>query len=556
MTGVGETAASRRSERALHWLRNAVVLGFVAAVLLGIFLPVYTDEVGWRFQERAGIDGVDKMFSDRCGPNAIVRPPWFMMPVRTFSAALNLTFAAPLYVRLAGILHALLWAALLWVLIHRITREPARRAALGAIGFGLLCLANTPLLMVLSRPEQPLILCTMAGILLAFPARQSAPKTLSATPHWAPSLGIVLLTAIALSYHLKGLFLAPVFLAALALCTGGRAPRAIAALAVIAMTAAAGLYWLHRLECPGDAILRAEYARNSAGMRLADLGGLGDFAGFAAGLLRNINPFDYIALARPERYPLSDWLPPGQVSALASALWEAALFLTWGLVLALALIAAVAAAREAWRTRHLPAGLVLAGSLVVAVSGASATRLVRNFYEASFVLPLLALAALLALASPRARTRDAPLRWIAGVVGCAGLTSLVLTCAIWRPALWAAWHETGYVDAQEHSFSIRGFTAAERDILGAARLCRLPPPERARAVLLDDVTYFPYMAARLPQHWLGVFGTWRGSIDKPIAYLESRRSDGVLVSCHLLPPDLRARAHRQGEYCCLTPPGW
>ena len=35
-------------------------------------------------------------------------------------------------------------------------------------------------------------------------------------------------------------------------------------------------------------------------MRLADLGSLGDLPSFAIGLLSNINPFDYVALARPE----------------------------------------------------------------------------------------------------------------------------------------------------------------------------------------------------------------------------------------------------------------
>ena len=34
------------------------------SLLLGLLVPVYSDEVGWRLQERAGLDGVDKLYSE------------------------------------------------------------------------------------------------------------------------------------------------------------------------------------------------------------------------------------------------------------------------------------------------------------------------------------------------------------------------------------------------------------------------------------------------------------------------------------------------------------
>ena len=83
------------SERALKQLRAIVASVFVLAVLGALFLPVYSDEIGWRFQERAALDGVDRLFSDICGPNTLAVPPFFMMPVRYFSAYTNLLFADP-----------------------------------------------------------------------------------------------------------------------------------------------------------------------------------------------------------------------------------------------------------------------------------------------------------------------------------------------------------------------------------------------------------------------------------------------------------------------------
>ena len=101
-----------------------------------------------------------------------------------------------------------------------------------------------------------------------------------------------------------------------------------------------------------------------------------------------------------------------------------------------------------------------------------------------------------------------------------------------------------------------------QEIDGAAPLCAIPEPERAQGVLLDEVTYFAYMESRLPHHRLGVFTQlngdplWNGEIDDPVAYLKSRNSDGMIVGCQLLKPELRARARQNGRFCCLAPPDW
>ena len=544
--------------RALTYLRTGVICAWILAVVLGIFLPVYTDEVGWRFQERAGLDGVDKMFSDTCGLNSLARPPLFMWPLRLLSAALNTTFAAPVWIRLSGILYALLWSALMLMIVRRISTDRAERTALGIIGLALISFANTPLLMVMSRPEQPIILAAAAALLIALPpSRQSRPDEAGAA--WLRSLALLALAAIALSYHAKALMLVPLFLAAIALASRGRAtlPARIACgLALALMTASAAHYWGARLSCPGDPVLRAEYARNSSAMGLADLRSWHDLTPIISQLWHNLDPRDYVSLAAPQRFPLSEWLPAGQVSWAAAAQWTRALTWLWLVALVLGAAGLIIGVIGIVRRRELPAHVVLATSLLAAVFGWGATRLVRNFYEASFLLPLLALAIVLALAHWRARPllmlRDAG----AGLLGIAALVSVVLTIGIWRPSLWAAWQEGGYLDAQGHSIAIRGFSAIEADVSAAARLCHIPSPERARAMMLDDVTYFPYMRSYRPQHQLGVVGLWQGSIRNPVAYLKSKGSSGALVTCKLLPPALRARAKQAGEICCLAPPGW
>jgi hypothetical protein len=178
---------------------RVALAALVVMICAGIFVPIYTDEIMWRFHERAAIDGVDILWNDLCGPNTLARPVWFMWPVRWFSAAMNLTFAAPVFVRLEGILCALLWVALFWRLAARAQTDPARTELARLLGIVLLSLGVMPFIMVMSRPEQPLTLAVTSIVLL----------TLSEPWRWSPQVSawlkcadIVLLATIALSYCL------------------------------------------------------------------------------------------------------------------------------------------------------------------------------------------------------------------------------------------------------------------------------------------------------------------------------------------------------------------
>ena len=84
---------------------SLIALGSLAAMLaFGLLLSAYSDEIVWRFHERAALDGgFDVWLNDSCGIKTIARAPWFMMPVRWFSATMNLALPSPLFVRIEGI---------------------------------------------------------------------------------------------------------------------------------------------------------------------------------------------------------------------------------------------------------------------------------------------------------------------------------------------------------------------------------------------------------------------------------------------------------------------
>lgn len=535
----------------LSW-RNVIVGAFVAALLASVFLPVYTDEIGWRFQERAGFDGVDKMFSEVCGPNTLARPPFFMMPVRYFSSTLNALFADPFYIRLSGILYALLWTGLVLALLRKVVPDRTHRDTLTTLAFGLLALGTLPLLLVWSRPEQPVVLAATTALLLAFAAPGKRTQ-------WLRPLLILALSIVAVSYHVKGLLLLPLFLCCLALTGTGRNARLtqgfVAAL-MIAMTAVAAHYWVSRLQCPADAVLRAEYARNNMGLEISG-GGVWGLLRALGALIGNATLLDYFGMPAPRERPLSYWLPPYLISDAASFRWFLALVSVWFIALGTMLLALFAPLRRMLTERTWEPRAILAIMLLGTVLAWSATQSIRNVYEASFVLPLVVLAIILAHSANMPERRPARLlQGLAVLLGVFGLLNIAGVASIYGPSLLRASGERGYIAGQPNSLSVFGYGQIAPRIAETARLCGLPEPEAAHALMIDELTYFPYMQSRLPQHRLGVLSTWKGSITDPVAYLRSRGSSGAVLACHYLPKDLMARAKRNGEFCCLAAPNW
>lgn len=559
-------------DKALAWLRMGAVIMFLAAILGGLLLPVYADEIGWRFQERAALDGVDKLFSEACGPNTLAVPPFFMMPARWYSALFNTLFAAPYWIRISGVLYALGLALLVWKLIARVAADRRRRDLLVVLAAGLMMGGLMPLLLVWSRPEQPVLLAIAGAMLIALSGGGDRAGRVPAGSAWLRLTAIVLLACVALSYHMKGLFGLPVFGAAILLCARGRGTVAARAAGMAFLLAATGWalhYWSARLACPADDVLREIYAAHNLGTELAG-GGLQELAALAGRLAGNASLLSYVALIAPNPSPMSDWLVPGQISAQAGLGWARGLALLWLAVLLAAAWRLLLAALEAVRERRIEPAAVLSGCLFVTAIGWSALQVRRNTYEAGFVLPLLMMAVVLAL-SVRLRRDDEGAanrragHWLAPwlsvpaiAAGAAGILSVPAVGAIYGPSLVGALSAPAYIlPQQRYSLSLGGYGAAKEEIRAAARLCGIPPAGRARALMVDDLTYLAYVRSHLPQHRLGVVGEWRGRIDDPVAYLKSRGSDGIIVGCHVLPDALRSRARTTGRFCCMGPAtGW
>ena len=543
--------------RAPFWGALLALAALVLALLAGVFLPVYTDEIGWRFQERAGFDGVDKMYSEVCGLATLASPPWFMWPARWYSALFNGLFPEPIWLRLSGVFYALAWLGLALLLLRRLTRNRENRAFIAMIGPGLLALGTLPLVLVWSRPEQPIMLAAAGALLIAFADRATMPRPETTTrAAWLRSLGIVALFALAVSYHVKGVFLFPLIAGCLLFASRGKhahVPRIVAAGLTVATTVSALSYWRARFDCPENEVLATSYARQNLSAELFQIGSLQDGLNLLGALLNNVRLLEYVANIGPQDDPLSHWLQHNQIETQASFYWFLALAAAWSLALLLALIVIVWRGWTDLRARHLDPRIALAVLCLVIAAGWSATQNVRNVYEAKFVLPLLVLAIMLALSAGVPKWLEAARNLIAAGIALFAVVSPIGIAMIYAPSLAAATQQGGYVEKQPFSVSVFNYGREKQQIEAAARLCGIDTGPASRAVMFDDATYPALIHTRLPQHYLGVIGGWNGKIADPLDYLQSRQSSGALISCRLFEEYLPIDARRVGNYCCLAP---
>jgi hypothetical protein len=120
------------------------------------------------------------------------------------------------------------------------------------------------------------------------------------------------------------------------------------------------------------------------------------------------------------------------------------------------------------------------------------------------------------------------------------------------PSLIASARAPGYVAGQGFSVSVAEYATVRRDVARAMSMSGMPQGRVLNRLLIDDSTYLALQKHTFPLHWLGVIKVWNGSITDPARYLQSRESDGLVVSCANLPQDLRSAASRSGEICALS----
>jgi hypothetical protein len=320
---------------------------------------------------------------------------------------------------------------------------------------------------------------------------------------------------------------------------------------LVAMDAVAAHYWIKRFSCPGDPVLATKLAKENIAALLTSDGG---FHQISLQLLKSLSPTNYILLAGPSDWPMSQWLPSGLFPPSAVVLGGVALVILWTIALLLAVAHAWRfAAQTGWAALRDPR-LIVAAAIFGAMLVWSESQINRNVYEAAHVLPMLVVAMVLCLSLPacEAGVWDKVERSFADVIVPLAVVSQLAVLWSVAPVLAAEMRTPGYLHAQPYSVSLGNYGAVRHDIATAMAAAGFRQDRRLRHLLVDDVTYIALQGSYRPFHRLGVLSDWNGTITDPLAYLRSRGSDGMVVGCDYLSPDLQRITARSGPICAIA----
>lgn len=524
---------------------------------LAFFLPVYTDELVFKIQQaRLHYDqfrliGIPQ---PSCGSYAYA-VPWLLLPFRLFDSLIYEHVAGPLPIRVIGLGVALVWLALAWYLLRRVAAGciGSSRIAVGLVA--MTTLGVMPFLLVINRPEQILLLA-VTGFLL--PLLCEAP----AKPPSLPSSimrGVlaVIVAGYMVSVHARAMFLVPLALVFIVRVVGRPVVALACGGALVALTVSSYADFGVRVACPNDpVIMHDRLFLQNLGSAVAS----GRTLEYLEEFLRKVDEPSTWLLTQflPRRGYVSDIFPPFSEAVVG---WLAPLIGIYFLTLVgLGALAFLFALWKRWHEPGVRLALVGLGSVWAFYGVSVVVQLEKNTYVAELMMPLMSLvsAGSIWVAWPAVARALGELRLQrAAQVGFVGLLALsVLSqvgfAASYLPDAVGAWTAPGYAPGQRFSVSIFGYPSLRPDILRTAAACGIDPTDRPRHLVVDEVTYYALRRAYQPimASYLDAT-TWSSHRPDPTDLLARYRSAGMVVGCQWVPEAVRARAKRDGPFCCV-----
>lgn len=538
-----------------RWVRFRVSLLSVAfwsalAVTLAstVFIPIYQDEIGWKLlQARYFQDGgANITMFPQCPASFAVPAPWYMLPDRAIEAALYGDISRPIWLRINGILSLFAWLGFSLWLLTRSRLEALRALPLPTLVLALVSLGVLPYLMVLNRPEQPLLLGLTLLLLLPFVLRPQ--KGLAAEA--ALTAGLMVLVVLLVSRHPKTLLFLPLIGASLFLLIRRNALRASAAALLGYVLVTSYQYWTARNQCPNDPLIDAHIK----GQLTPPSALLHDPLAAVQRLLGNLLD-SWLWLKNMVFWYTyqGKWLPPAEVLPWWVLPTSVAVGLAGAAVVLLAGFNGLRLAAETWQARRPSVRAVMVLACLASLTAMALIQGVKNFYETSLVMPLLILCALVGLPeNPSAGTVSLLRRAVPGLL----VLSLLSQTALWT--ILAPHVRTtlrgGLVPSQDYSFSPFNYDRTAQQVAATARRCGIDPDNPPPHLVLDETTYPTLSGSYRPFHvyYVSVKRLAPGGLDEPLERSLARMgSGGAVAACRRLDPPLHPFAVQNGALCCV-----
>lgn len=555
--------AERRVEDR-SWLLWAGMAAFAllacATFSIAALMPLYTDEVAWKMiQGRYLLDGGKTISTLPLCSTFVFDAPVLLRPFRLFDALIYRQFHSPAVIRTYGVSLMAAWMLVTWALLTKGRSDKLARASIAVLIVSVSTLGIMPFLMVMSRPEQILLL----GITLFAIPVVAIPRPAQRSPaaDAAAAFAVILFCGYFFTSHPRAAFALPLTLVFIGYFFVRKPSALIVGAAATLFCLVSVSDWSLRTQCDAPS-LQPWFERDSI-VYAASNGRLAEYLGYLRDRLFN-HPagFFYLTQLSDVREPTWNLLPPLQSAmALVSSRFVLVVF---SAITALGGLAFVAVAVRALRRRRVTLGELTVASLWLFYAASVVARATRSTYEASLIAPVVAMAALGSLWIGR--------DMLTGVLGAPGarraryagfflliaasVTSQITLVANYLPYAAGSWARPGYVARQQHSISVLGYESLRPTILETARMCGIAGASTTRHPIVDELTIFalqpvfqPFLATYIDKE------DSRAGIGDYRAFLTKLGSGGMVVGCQWVPTQLRRHAVQNGAFCCLPPFG-
>ncbi|WP_259741113.1 hypothetical protein [Pseudomonas frederiksbergensis] len=476
---------------------------------------------------------------------------WVFYPAAALISTLY-SDLGPLGTRLSGIALALIWFGLLafWCFKQTNDKLSAIQRLAGLMAFS--ALGILPYLLVLSRSEQFMTLPILLFCLTSFYFKGKKTLTIQC-------LGAVLLTFILSCFfyvHPKSLFFLPFLLVALWLTTETYHKLIRCALLVYALALFTQV--LHESNaiaaCKDAPAMQAMLAVNTLLPGMLFSAPL-EFFNAASNNLLNF-PDKLLLHLTFNPVSQSGWLPPMESSdGYLPYLNDIIKYLLYVFIVGTHLVSLLIFIINTAR-RKLSAPVFLAALLASADLFNALFFNIQNFYAATQFLPIAIILAVLLLQNvpmPKWRVYSAIGYSVILIIATASMTTLLLD--VFPNTLKNSTSATATLPGQPLSIPVFNTQSHLKSIEKLGASCGLPP-QNARNMVVDHMTYFAYLKAKNPIHVLYVseFG-FGGDLSngRLLPFLKKLKSPGVISRCEWMPLEFRdVQKSDDMGYCCVN----
>lgn len=525
------------------------------ALLSGIFLPIYSDEVVTKFKIARFFleDGKMLSFFPQCTTTVGHDVALVFYPAATLISAIY-AYLGPLGLRISGIVLALIWFALLalWCTRQSKTYWIGRFTLLSAFA----SLGVLPYLWVLARPEQLMFL----PIIIFCIAAMHPPVNIGRWQQSGIVLVLALLGSIFFYAHSKSIFFTPFFITAawISTRTSHTLFRAALTIYIIALSMQALRNASLLGSCTDAPAIQAMVNANS--LMPSQL--FNDPYNFLGSIWENTTQFPQRMLAHLTFTAdfQSGWLPPlGNENSLLRWVNLPIRYAILFLVLASHLFA-LGVTLKSLLQRKFSDPTLLAGLLAAANLLNIMLFNLQNFYAGIQYVPISIIILALILPKTFESSKYFALKICARMVHACmivlSLISLSILFYLVTPNIVAnSDYESASIPGQPMSIPVMGTENHLRSIQELGKLCHIPEID-AQHIVVDHMTYFAYLRNKGPIHVLYVSeGGYGGDLTqgKLLPFLREKNSPGIITRCDWMPNDFRKNEIKNDRgYCCVN----